>query len=146
MTALAAPAPTQAAGLFQNCTQKAAAGAAGGAVLGALLGSHGQKQEGALLGAAVGGLGTFGICRYVTTRSAARIESAYKTAAATNHSYSTSWNGSNGTESLYVPKPHADGSSCRRMQGTLTVPGAGQQSLPEGTYCRTANGTWKSAG
>ena len=131
--------------LLHSCTGKAAIGAGAGAVLGGLTASKGQKTEGALLGAAVGGLGTFGVCRYIDTRASTRIDKAYKYAAANGAPYTTSWNTKNGVNRLRVAQPVRDGANCKILNATLSVAGGARQSLPQETYCRASNGKWSAA-
>lgn len=142
--ALATPAHAE-MNLLHSCTGKAAIGAGAGAVLGGLLASKGQKTEGVALGAAVGGLGTFGVCRYIDTRAQTRIDKAYKYAAATGEPYTTSWTASGDVNKLRVSAPVRDGSNCKIINATLSVNGGARQSMPQETYCRGSNGKWSAA-
>jgi surface antigen len=140
--AVSAPAAHAEMNLLSSCTGKAALGAGAGALLGGMVAGKGAKTEGALLGAAVGGLGAFGVCKSMNANNTKKVDKAYQTAAATNQSYSTSWNGKYGTEYVTISKPIKDGSYCRVMHGTLTTPNGGSQALPQETYCRQADGKW----
>ncbi len=132
---------------LSSCQRNALLGAAGGALIGGMTAGKGAKTEGAVLGAAVGGLGTYGICRYLDNQSITRAEQGYAYSAANNRPYSTSWQGQGGTQNFSVAQPVSAGPNCRRLSGTLSVPGEGVQSLPPETYCRGADGVWRpSAG
>jgi surface antigen len=130
---------------LSSCQRNALLGAAGGALLGGMTAGKGAKTEGAVLGAAVGGLGTYGICRYLDNQSIARAEQGYAYSAANNRPYSSSWQGQGGTQNFSVAQPVAAGPNCKRLNGTLTVPGEGSQNLPPETYCRGADGVWRPA-
>jgi hypothetical protein len=131
--------------LLHSCAGKAAIGAGAGAVLGGMVAGKGAKTEGALLGAAVGGLGTYGVCRYIDTRASARIDKAYKYAAATGKPYTTSWTTKQGVNRLRIAQPVRDGAHCKILNATLSVGGGARQSLPQETYCRASNGKWNAA-
>jgi surface antigen len=130
---------------LSSCQRNALLGAAGGAVLGGLTAGKGAKTEGAVVGAAVGGLGTYGVCRYLDNQSVSRVEQGYQYSLNNNAPYSTSWQGQGGTQNLYVAQPTAAGANCKRLSSTLTVPGEGKQNLPPETYCRGPDGVWRPA-
>jgi len=128
---------------LSSCQRNALLGAAGGALLGGITAGKGVKTEGAVLGAAVGGLGVYGVCRYLDQQSVSRVETGYQSSLNQDRPYESSWNGPNGDESLYVPAPTSAGANCKRLQATLTTPSGGQQPLPPETYCRGGDGQWR---
>lgn len=132
-------------GNLSSCQRNALIGAGVGALAGGVVAGEGAKTEGALLGGALGAAGTYGVCRYMDQNSAQRVQNGYYSALNTGQPYSTSWQGSDGTRSLYVADPVASGANCQRLSATLTVPGQGAQQLPPETYCRDPSGQWRPA-
>jgi len=131
---------------LSQCTRNALVGAGVGAVAGALLGDEDNRGENAALGAAAGGLATYGICRYLSAREQQRVEAAYynslNSGSATNESWATD---SGGTRSLSVSRPVETSAQCRRVSATIDDPQYGRQQLPPETFCRNASGQWVPA-
>src|SRR5262245_8398693 len=65
---------------LSRCTRQALIGAGVGAVAGALIGSEKNRGENAAMGAAAGGLGTYGVCRWLSAREQQRVEAGYQSA------------------------------------------------------------------
>lgn len=144
-----APAPAAFAqssgGFFGKCTQQALIGAGAGALLGALASEH-HRGRTAIIGAAAGGLGTFGVCRWLTTREQNRVQQSYYNSLNTNHRTTDRWTGDDGTaRSLTVSRPtgaQGYGSNCRTVNGTIRDAQQGSQAIPAQTFCRNAQGEW----
>lgn len=139
------PARTQ----LSQCTRNALVGAGVGAVVGALAGDEDNRGENAALGAAAGGLGTYGVCRWLSAREQQRVENAYYQSLNSGQPVNESWQSDQGgPRSLTVSQPVAApgrGPECRRVSATIDDPQYGQQQLPPETFCRTANGDWTPA-
>jgi hypothetical protein len=131
---------------LSQCMRNALVGAGVGAVLGGVTASEGRRTEGAVLGGAVGGGGTFAVCKLLDGREQARIEGAYLAALQTNSAQSESWVGGNGrSHVLQVSQPQAIGSGqCRSVTATLSIDGT-SEPLPTETYCRSQGGGWTPA-
>ncbi|MGE0828910.1 MAG: YMGG-like glycine zipper-containing protein [Hyphomonadaceae bacterium] len=130
---------------LSRCTRNALIGAGVGAVVGAVTAPEGNRGENAAIGAAAGGLGTYGVCRWLQARDQANIERGYQQALAENRATNSSWQSDSGANrSVYVNTPQASdrGPNCRRITATVQDPQYGRQDLPPETYCRTANGQW----
>lgn len=135
------PARTQ----LSQCTRNALIGAGIGAVAGAVIGDEDNRGENAALGAAAGGLATYGICRYLTAREQQRVENAYYQSLNSGGPVNESWQSdTGGTRSLQVSQPSSSdrGPQCRRVNATIQDPQYGRQQLPAETFCRNANGDW----
>lgn len=132
---------------LSQCMRNALIGAGVGAVAGALIGSENNRGENAAMGAAAGGLATYGVCRWLDARSRQRVEQAYQRSLSTNSSVNDSWQSDDGApRSLVVNQPQAttvpNYSDCRRVTATISDPSQGRQNLPPETFCRTPNGSW----
>ena len=141
-----APAPrTQ----LSRCGQQALIGAGIGAALGAVTAPRGNRGENAALGAAAGGLGTYGVCTWLSAREQQRVEAAYYSSLNQNAPISDSWNSDAGApRSLNVAQPEPApgyGAQCRRVTASVSDPQQGRQNLPPETFCRDAQGRWVPA-
>lgn len=132
---------------LSQCMRNGLIGAGVGAAIGALTSRHHRGQR-AVIGAAVGGVGTWGVCRILSNREQHRVENGYQQALDNNHSYNENWHSDDGTRSLHVNRPQRTeeyGSNCRRVTATVSDSNNGVQDLPPETYCRTSNGSWVPA-
>lgn len=130
---------------LSRCTRQALIGAGVGAAVGAVTAPRGNRGENAALGAAAGGLGTYGVCRWLQSRDQANIERGYQQALNDNRPYNGSWQSDQGANrQVYVDRPVADPgrSECRRITATVTDPQYGREQLPPETYCRDSSGRW----
>lgn len=134
---------------LSRCTQQALVGAGVGAVAGALIGSKNNRGENAALGAAAGGLGTYGVCRWLSAREQQRVEQGYYNSLNADRPYNDSWQSDQGQpRDLTVSQPAAAqgyGANCKRVTATVRDPQQGVQSLPPETFCRNAQGQWVPA-
>jgi hypothetical protein len=137
---------------LSQCTRNALIGAGVGAVIGATQGPRENRAENAAIGAAVGGLGglgTYGVCRWLTAREQQRVENAYYQSLNSGQAYNESWQSDQGgTRSLQVQRPgpaSGYGSECRRVSATISDPQYGTEQLPPETFCRDASGRWVPA-
>lgn len=133
---------------LSRCMRQALIGAGIGAVAGAVVGDEDNRGENAVLGAAVGGAGTYGVCRWLSHREQQRVEAGYYQALSSNRSYSDSWQSDQGApRSLVVAQPTAAAGrpDCRTVNATVQDPQYGRQSLPAETFCRNASGQWVPA-
>lgn len=130
---------------LSTCMRNGLIGAGVGAVAGAVTGGE-HKLNRALLGAVVGGAGTYLVCKYLTNRDQSRVENGYVRALTTNNPYSTRFtNQALGGASLLnvaAPVPVAGQDNCRDVSASLTTPGMGLLPLPQERYCQGANGKW----
>jgi hypothetical protein len=129
---------------LSQCMRNGLIGAGAGAVVGALTSHHHQGRS-AVLGAAVGGLGAYGICRLLTRSDERHVERSYQRSLSNNHAVSESWGSGGNAKSLYVSHPTNDGNGCRRVSATITDAQHGRQSLPPETFCRNSSGEWVPA-
>lgn len=133
---------------LSQCTRNALIGAGIGAVAGAVIGDEDNRGENAALGAAAGGLATYGICRYLTAREQQRVENAYYQSLNSGGPVNENWTSDQGgARSLHVSQPSSSdrGPQCRRVRATIDDAQYGRQQLPEETFCRNANGDWVPA-
>jgi surface antigen len=133
---------------LSRCTRQALMGAGVGAVAGALIGSEDNRVENAALGAAAGGLGTYGVCRWLSAREQQRVEQGYYNSLNTGRASSDQWRSDQGsTRNLSVSAPQSvqGRAECRRVSGTVRDPQYGNQQLPPETFCRNAQGQWVPA-
>ncbi|MES1200904.1 MAG: YMGG-like glycine zipper-containing protein [Pseudomonadota bacterium] len=139
-------APTHQTQLSQ-CTRNALVGAGIGAVIGAATAPRGNRGENAALGAAAGGLGTYGVCKYLSAREEQRVENAYYQSLTSNGPVRDQWQSDEGQpRNLQVGAPQpTDRSECRTVSATVTDPQNGDQRLPPETFCRDASGSWRPA-
>jgi surface antigen len=134
---------------LSQCMRNALIGAGVGAAVGYATAPNGNRGENAALGAAAGGLGTYGICRFLAARERQQVENAYYQSLNSGQSVNDSWTSDQGaTRNLSVATPSVApgyGGDCRRINATITDPAYGVQTLPAETFCRTANGQWVPA-
>jgi surface antigen len=124
---------------LSQCMQNGLLGAGAGALAGGLLSRH--RLRGAALGAVVGGVGTYGVCRLLSTNDRSHVERNYSRALNRDHRVTDSWGGSNG-KYLTVNRPTNVGNGCRRVTATISDTSHGTQQLPPETYCRNSEGQW----
>jgi surface antigen len=134
---------------LSQCTRNALIGAGIGAVAGAVIGDEDNRGENAALGAAAGGLGTYGVCRWLSAREQQRVENAYYQSLNSGGPVNESWQSDQGApRSLSVGAPQAAsgyGGECRTVRATVSDPQYGNQQLPPETFCRNASGQWTPA-
>lgn len=142
----AAPQQTQFLGTqLSTCMRNALIGAGVGAVAGILTAPKGNKTENAAIGGAVGGVGTYFVCKYLGKRDQSRIERSYLSALNRDRAVSADFTPQNGggPAVLNVPKPTVDAAdpNCRVLAPTLSAGGLASQALPKERYCKI-NGVW----
>ncbi|MES1159074.1 MAG: YMGG-like glycine zipper-containing protein [Terricaulis silvestris] len=140
---LPAPAFAQETHLSQ-CMRNGLIGAGVGALVGAAASNH-HRGRNAVIGAAVGGVGTWGVCRILSHREQARVESDYQRSLSRNRSVSDSWSSDAGTRSLYVSRPQHAENGCRSVTAHINDGQNGRQDLPPETFCRNDAGQWVPA-
>ena len=128
---------------LSQCGHNALIGAGAGALIGALTSHHHQAQS-AVVGAAVGGAATWGVCSLMTNHDRDRVNRDYQRSLADNDSVHDSWR-DHGDKSVYVDKPTQTDHGCRQVSGHYNDPQHGRQDLPPETFCRDANGQWVPA-
>ena len=129
---------------LSQCMRNGLIGAGVGAAIGALSSSHHRGQR-AIIGAAVGGVGTWGVCRILSANDRNRVENGYQRSLASNHSYNDTWSDNDSERSLHVNRPQTDysaGSNCKTVHATIDDGQNGRQELPPETYCRNSSGQW----
>lgn len=130
---------------LSQCMRNGLIGAGVGGLVGALSSRHHRAQN-AVIGAAVGGVGTWGVCRILTQRDQQRVENAYQTSLNRNRATNDTWSSDAGPRSVYVQRPQAAGEgasgTCRVVHGTVSDPQNGRQQLPPETFCRNSAGQW----
>jgi len=124
---------------LSQCMRNGLLGAGAGALAGGLLSRH--RLRGAALGAVVGGVGTYGVCRLLSTNDRSHVERNYSRALNRDHRVTDSWGGANG-KYLTVNRPTNVGHGCRRVTATISDTAHGTQQLPPETYCRNSEGQW----
>lgn len=134
---------------LSTCTRNALVGAGIGAVAGLITAPKGNKTENAAIGGAVGGVGTYFVCKYLGNRDQARIERSYATALRTGKPVTSNFTpqGGGGPATLTVPAPQVDpmDANCRVLAPQLSAGGLVAQALPKERYCKGANGAWTPA-
>ena len=134
---------------LSQCTRNALIGAGIGAVVGAATAPSQNRGENAAIGAAAGGLGTYGICRYLSAREQQRVENAYYQSLNSGTSVNENWQSDQGApRNLTVSSPQPApgyGAECRRVSATVSDSQYGNQQLPPETFCRNASGGWSPA-
>ncbi|MES1156425.1 MAG: YMGG-like glycine zipper-containing protein [Alphaproteobacteria bacterium] len=134
---------------LSQCTRNALIGAGIGALVGAATAPHGNRGENAALGAAAGGLGTYGVCKYLTAREEQRVENAYYQSLTGNQPVEDHWQSDEGQpRSLNVAPPAPApgyGGECRTVRASVADAQNGTQQLPPETFCRDAAGQWRPA-
>jgi surface antigen len=129
---------------LSQCMRNGLIGAGVGGVIGALTSRH-HRLSHAALGAAVGGVGTWGVCKLLSHRDEQNVENAYQHSLSTDRAYDNSWSSDQGRRTVSIaepePAPNA-GRHCRTMHATISDPQNGRQSLPPETYCRNDEGQW----
>jgi hypothetical protein len=134
---------------LSQCTRNALIGAGVGAVAGALIGDEDNRGENAALGAAAGGLGTYGVCRWLSAREQQRVENAYYQSLNSGGPVNESWQSDQGAPrslSVSSPQPASGyGGECRTVRATINDPQYGNQQLPPETFCRNGAGQWTPA-
>jgi hypothetical protein len=132
---------------LSSCMRNAMIGAGVGAVLGGVVANRGKLGK-AVLGGAVGGVGTYVVCRYLGNRDRARIEGGYLQALNAQQPFSSSFSSEQGLglAGLTVNQPVADpgASNCQLVQASLSLAGLNGLALPQERFCRTAQG-WQTA-
>lgn len=139
-----APRTTQ----LSQCTRNALIGAGIGAIIGAAQDSHGQRAENAAMGAAVGGLATYGVCRVLSAREQQRVENAYYQSLQSGQGVNDSWQSDSGQPrnlTVAAPQPAPGQPECRRVTAAVTNDAGQAQQLPPETFCRTPSGGWAPA-
>ena len=134
------PASAQQTHLSQ-CMRNGFLGAGAGAVVGALTSHHHQLRS-AAVGAAVGGVGTWAVCRLLSHGDQRRVERGYQRSLANDRRYSDSWGSGSDTKYLAVGRPSDAGNGCKRVTATISDPSNGRQELPPETFCRNSEGQW----
>jgi hypothetical protein len=131
---------------LSQCARNGLMGAGAGALVGALVGGH-HRGRNAVLGAAVGGVGTWGVCHLLSNNEQQRVDGAYQRSLSSDHSVSQSWNSNDGRRDLYVSRPASSdqGPQCRRVSATVSDATNGNQRLPPETFCRDGSGQWVPA-
>lgn len=126
---------------LSQCMRNGLLGAGAGALAGGLLSRH--RLRGAALGAVVGGVGTYGVCRLLSHNDQRRVERNYDRALNSDRRVTDSWGGtgSNG-KYLSVDRPSNTGNGCRRVTAHISDAQNGSQDLPPETYCRDSDGRW----
>lgn len=131
---------------LSHCMRNALIGAGVGAVAGLITAPKKNKTENAAIGGAVGGVGTYFVCKYLGSRDQKRVEGSYLTALNTNKPVTSNFTPENGggPAKLSVPAPQIDPNdkNCRILEPTLAAGGAGTQVLPRERYCKDAKGVW----
>ncbi len=131
---------------LSQCMRNALIGAGVGAVVGAATAPDKNRGENAAIGAAVGGLGTYGACRFLSAREQQRIENSYYQSLNTGAPVNQSWTTDQGQQrSLSVAAPAPAGPECRTVNATVTDSQNGAQALPAERFCRGADGAWRPA-
>lgn len=134
---------------LSSCMRNALIGAGVGALAGLVTAPKGNKTENAAIGGAVGGVGTYFVCKYLGNRDQARIERSYATALKTGKPVTSNFTpqGGGGPATLVVPAPQVDpvDANCRVLAPQLSAGGLAAQALPKERYCKSANGVWTPA-
>lgn len=132
---------------LSSCMRNAVIGAGVGAVLGGVVAKNGKLGK-AAIGGALGGVGTYVVCRYLGNRDRSRIEGGYLNALNAQQPFATSFSSEQGLglAGLTVNRPVADpaNSNCQLVQASLSLAGVNGQALPQERFCRTAQG-WQAA-
>jgi hypothetical protein len=132
---------------LSSCMRNALIGAGVGAVLGGVIAKDGKLGK-AAIGGALGGVGTYVVCRYLGNRDRSRIEGGYLSALNSSQPFATSFASEQGLglAGLAVSRPIADprDANCQLVSASLSLAGLNGQALPQERFCRTAQG-WKSA-
>jgi hypothetical protein len=131
---------------LSTCMRNAVIGAGVGGVLGGVTAPRGNKTENAVLGAVLGGGGTYLACKYLGNRDRSRIEGGYLAALNADSSQTRSFTNSSlgGRSTLTVAQPQAVAGqdNCRDLAPVLNSPIFGQTALPNERYCKGADGKW----
>jgi surface antigen len=133
---------------LSNCMRNALIGAGVGALVGVAQDSSGQRGENAAMGAAVGGLATYGVCRVLSAREQQRVENSYYQSLQSGQGVSDNWQNDQGQPrnlTVQAPQPVGNNPECRRLRATISDGSGGSQQLPEETFCRTPSGQWAPA-
>jgi len=134
---------------LSQCTRNALIGAGIGALVGAATAPRHNRGENAALGAAAGGLATYGVCKYLSAREEQRVENAYYQSLSTNQPVRDQWQSDDGQpRSLNVAPPAAApgyGGECRTVRANVVDAQNGSQQLPPETFCRDSSGQWRPA-
>jgi surface antigen len=131
---------------LSQCMRNALIGAGIGAAIGAVTAPRKNRGENAALGAAAGGLSTYGVCRYLSAREQQRVENAYYQSLQSGSGVNENWQSDQGApRALTVQDPAPApgyGGQCRQVRATISDPQMGDQQLPPETFCRNASGQW----
>src|SRR5262249_53992838 len=105
-----------------------------------------NRGENAALGAAIGGAGTYGFCRWLSAREQQRVQNAYYQSLNSGQPVNDSWQSDQGApRSLSVPAPEPAANGCKTVRANVTDPQYGNQQLPPETFCRNGSGQWVPA-
>jgi hypothetical protein len=131
---------------LSQCMRNALIGAGVGAVLGGTTAPDGNRTENAAIGAAIGGLGTYAVCNWLSTSNQqSSVEGSYYRALNTGAPQTQSLTGPGGQPAtLRVNAPQAApgrGPNCRVITATVSD-SSGTQNLPQETFCQDTNGAW----
>ena len=139
---VAAPPVAMAEGTqLSHCMRNGLIGAGVGGLIGAL-GSHHHKLRTAAAGAAVGGVGTWAVCRLLSHNDQSRVEQSYQQSLDGNRPVTQSWQSDAGTRTVDVSRPEYSSANCKTVSATISDPQNGRQQLPPETYCRNSAGQW----
>jgi surface antigen len=134
-------APLSANAELSGCARNGLIGAGVGAAVGVLTSHHHQLQSGAV-GAAVGGVGTYAVCRMLSNNDQSRVERNYHRALNRDNRVTDSWGTGSNTKYLTVNRPTSAGHGCRQVTGRISDTAHGSQDLPPETFCRDSEGRW----
>jgi surface antigen len=131
---------------LSSCMRNALIGAGVGGVLGGVTAPRGNKTENTVLGAVLGGGGTYLVCKYLGNRDRSRIEGSYLSAlngdAAQTRTFSNSQLGGRSTLTVGQPQAVQGMDNCRDLTASLNSPLLGLTNLPNERYCKGADGKW----
>ena len=134
---------------LSRCMRNALIGAGVGAVAGLITAPKGNKTENAAIGGAVGGVGTYFVCKYLGNRDQKRVETSYLSAVKGNKAVTSNFTpqGGGGLATLSVPPPQVDpnNANCRILAPSLAAGGLAAQALPQERYCKDSKGVWNPA-
>jgi surface antigen len=131
---------------LSKCMGNGLLGAGVGGLIGAFAFGRHHRLAHAAEGAAVGGVGTWAVCKLLSHHDQEHVESAYQQSLETNQPYNSSWNNDQGApRTVYVSQPQDNpnaGDRCRSVNATISDPQNGNQQLPPEVFCRNDDGQW----